>query len=230
MNPSDPFTQAIIQAATTRSNLGASPAQTAQNAGQIANLQNLGQLKFIAAAAQTAGKPFAANAQVNADNAEAARRAAQEAEQLRISQEMKVQQRQAEAKSPDNYQSIINEAGGRTFVNGEGKPISVNEYARGKNITIADALKDSADPADIDFVNDYKDTMQLGQIMSTGNKDALDKFYEDRPGLQQYVKDNGIKTWDQYVRQFRSAYQDRFSQAQADTTARRPMGNISIGG
>jgi len=230
MNPADPFTQAIIQAATTRSNLGASPAQTAENAGQIANLQNLGNLKFIAAAAQTAGKPFAANSQLKADDAEAARKAAAAAQEAMLRQDAARQERVAATKDPANYQAVLNEAGGKTFLNGEGKPISVNEYARAKNVTIADALKDSQDPADIDFVNDYKDTMALGQIMSTGDKDGLEKFYKERPGLKEFVKDNGIKTWDQYVNTFRSAYKDRFSQAQTDATARRPVSNLSIGG
>ena len=228
MQNSQPFIDAIIQAATTRANLGASPAQTVQNAGQIANLQNLAQIRNTAANTGAAGQALAGNASNNADQAEMARKAAQQEQMLNLEQQAKVQKRDAEVQNPANFQAVINDAGGKTFLDGNGKPISVNDYARAKNITIADALKDSQDPADIDFVNDYKDTMQLGQIMATGNKKELDKFYEDRPGLETFVKDNDIKTWDQYVQKFRSAYTDRFSQAQADTTARRPVSDLSI--
>ena len=227
----NPFVDAIIQAATTRSNLGASPAQTAENAGQIANLQNLGGLKFIAAAAGLAGKAGAGNAANNAENAEAARRAAEQEKMINLEQAQRMEQRKREQESPENYQRILNDAGGYTFVDGTGKPISVNEYARGKNQTIADALKDSADPNDIDFTNDYQDTMKLGSIMASGNKKELDKFYEERPGLKSFISDNGIKTWSEYVQRFRSAYPDRFSQAQANATATRNVSpNINIGG
>lgn len=226
-----PFIDAIIQAANTRANLGASPAQTAQNAGQISNLQNLAQLKFISAAAGAAGTAGAGSAASEADRIEAARRAAEAEAEIKLKQQMDQRDAERARQNPKNYQRILNDAGGYTYVDGEGKPISVNEYARANNISIPEALKGSADPSDIDFTKDYEDTMKLGQIVATGNKKELDKFYEDRPGLKAYMNDNGIKTYSEYVQRFRSAYPDRFSQAQANATATRTVSpNFNIGG
>ena len=226
-----PFIDAIIKAANTRANLGASPAQTAQNAGQIGNLQNLAQLKFISAAAWASGAAGAGSAAITAEQQEAARRAAEQESEINLKEQMRVRDLERAKSDPKNYQRILNDAGGYTFVDGEGKPISVNDYARATNTTIANALKGSADPSDIDFTNDYEDTMKLGSIMATGNKKELDKFYEDRPGLKQFMADNDIKTFSSYVQRFRSAYPDRFSQAQANATASRTVApNLSIRG
>lgn len=228
----DDFIKAIIQASTNRANLGASPAATATPTlqPQIDNLNNLAQLKFIANAANIAGKAGAGNAGNNADINEANRQATEQTQQANLQEQQKLQDRQAAIQDPKNYQRVLNSAGGYTYLDGSGNPITVNQYASATNTTIADALKGSTDPADEDFVNDYNDTMQLGQIMATGDKTALDKFYTSRPGLQSFIKDNGIKTWSQYVSAFQQAYPDRFSNQQAQNTAGRPVSNIGIGG
>lgn len=226
-----PFIDAIINAANTRANFGASPAQTAANAGQITNLQNLANLKFVSQSANAAGVAGAGNAGNTADRQEAARRAAEAEAEANLKEQIRVRDIERSKQDPKNFQRILNDAGGYTYVDGGGKPISVNEYARANNITISEALKGSADPSDIDFSKDYEDTMKLGSIMATGNKKELDKFYEDRPGLKQYMNDNGIKTFSEYVQRFRSAYPDRFSQSQANATASRTVSpNFNIGG
>jgi len=218
-----PFIDAIIQAANTRANFGASPAQTAANAGQIGNLQNLANLKFISAGANTAGVAGAGNAGAVADQQEASRRAAEAEAEINLKEQMRVRDIERAKSDPKNFQRVLNDAGGYTFTDGAGKPISVNDYARANNISISEALKGSADPSDVDFTKDYDDTIQLGRIMATGNKKELDKFYEDRPGLKKYLDDNDIKTYSSYVQRFRSAYPDRFSQAQANSQATRTV-------
>lgn len=223
------FAQQLIQAANARADLGGSPIQTSANASQMANLQNLSQLQFSDAATGLAAGAAGGEANRAADKEEAERDAAARIADILAKRE-EVQQKAAYDKwqsenDPRNYRKEVADDGGYNFYDAAGNPINVQEYAAATNQRISDVLKDSENAKDQEFINDYNDTMKLGQIMTSGSKQDLDKFYKDRPGLKQYMEDNNINNFADYVQRFRDAYSDKFTQAQADSQRARTVTN-----
>lgn len=219
------FAQALIQAANSRAqNLGGSPNETGANSGQMANLQNLAQLKFQDAAGGAAQAPFGGNASNVADVNE--KRAANEARISAINADTQEKLRQADATKddPKNFQRTPSEDGGWNYFDGRGNPISVNDYAKARGERITDALKDSQNPQDTEFLHEYDQTKKLGQVMSSGSQADLDKLYKDNPDLKDRVDKLGVKTFADYVGLFQKAYPSKF-QSTIQPMAQQPIAN-----
>jgi hypothetical protein len=205
------FAQALIQAATQRANnLGGSPNQTAANAGQMGNLQNLAQLKFQNGAGEAAQGAYAGNAGATADINE--KRAANEARITDINADTaeKLRQADAEKDNPANFQRVPAEDGGWNYFDGRGNAISVNDYAKARGERVTDALKDSQNPEDTEFLKEFNETKKLGAVMSGGSQDDLDKLYKENPALKERVDKLGVKTFSDYVQLFQKAYPSKF--------------------
>lgn len=157
---------------------GANINDAAGNGQVTQNLRSLGGLQakgdWAGRATQSLG--VAANAQDEADKA-AARAAAEKAEA-----EAKAAQDELDFRTdPKNYKAIINDVGGYDFYDATGGKISAVDYAKATNKHITDLYKDSQDPNDKDFTEDYERVLELGKIMQSGDKKARDKFYEKNP-------------------------------------------------
>jgi hypothetical protein len=206
------FAQALMQAASQRANLGGSPNGGGQ---EMTNLQNLAQLQFAEGGTGVSARAAGGAATNQANNEEKQRSVQEQIADVLARSEAAKAQFEADLEDPKNYKREIAEDGGYNFFNAKGEAISAGDYARARNERVADVLKDSQNSSDQSFLNDYKDTMELGRIMSTVNKEELKDFYKKRPGLEDYMKKNKIQTFDGYVNAFRNSYADKFTQGEA---------------
>lgn len=96
-------------------------------------------------------------------------------------------QRQQELKDsidPSKYQQVENKAGGYDFYDPKGNKITVDQYAKVTGQNRAAVLKDSQDPSDIQFRNDYNNLQDLLQATMDNDKTKLDEYYKNQPGLK----------------------------------------------
>lgn len=181
MNPE--FAAQLIQAANARANLGGSPNATGAapvTAPQLGNLQNLAQLQFAEGATGAAVGGLAGEAR-RATNEQEANQSASErmAEIIR-----KRDEAIADLDDPKNYRKELNEVGGYNFYDGKGKKITVQQYARDRNERVSDILKDSTDPGDVDYVNQYKKLSEMQRALS-GGKEEEQKFFKENPDYKE---------------------------------------------
>ena len=148
------------------------------NGQVLQNIQNLGALQQRGdiAAQATSALGTGAAAQDQAEQAAARAKAEEE------SQKAKDAQDELDYRTdPKNYKAIVNDAGGYDFYDATGGKISAVEYAKATNKHITDLYKDSQDPNDKDFTDDYKKVLELGKIIQSGDKKARDAFYKKNP-------------------------------------------------
>lgn len=195
------FAAAIRQAAVPV-DLGGSPNGSTQD---IVNLQNLAQGQFKAAAGDVAAAAAGADANIIAENE---KRAEEAARQKRMSDIKDRLDQIKEENDPKNYQQVPNDHGGYDFYNGKGEKIDVKEYAQATKKRVSDLLKDSEDPADREFVDNYKQLKELGDAMINGDSKKLKSMYDADPRLQDKLKG---KTYNDVVMGFKRAYPQFFS-------------------
>lgn len=157
---------------------GANVNEGGGNGQVLQNIQNLGALEQQGSFANraTAALGTGAAAQDEAEKAQA-RVAAQAAKD-----EAEKKQKELDyIKDPKNYKKIVNDVGGYDFYDGMGGKITAREFASATNQHITDVYKDSQDPNDKDFTDDYNKVLELGKIIQSGDKKARDKFYKENP-------------------------------------------------
>lgn len=99
-------------------------------------------------------------------------RQAQEAEAARKAEIQRLQDKL----DPNKYQKLRKSDGGFDFVGPDGQPISVQKYAQIKGTNAAYELKDSENPFDLQYVNDYKNTRELVTAIQNGDTDTIQAF------------------------------------------------------
>jgi len=155
---------------------------TTTNAPEMGNIRNMAALLAGGDVAAQSSAAMGAGANERAAQDEAARRAA--AQRARAELEAK----EAEIKhmqDPKNYKAIVNDVGGYDFYDPLGNKIPAVDYARAKNIRITDVYKDSQDPIDKDFIEDYDRVDKLGRAMQSGDVELRDKVFEDSPEFKE---------------------------------------------
>lgn len=129
-------------------------------------------------------QPVAMGQGVVADQAAAARQAAQNKLKLRM-QEIENQQGELEsqykASGLGDYQKVKNEVGGWTFLDPEGAPITAWQYSLGKGVSVNKALADSDDIGDKQFVNNYE---TLEKIANYDQNDYADWAEQENEKLK----------------------------------------------
>lgn len=186
------------------------PISSPDNASVMANLQNLsrGGFQADAASAATAAAGAASSAQADQEEANARLRLQEEENKAAA-----LLQQKKDLEDPSKYRQEINDNGGYDYYDPTGNQIDAKQFsgATGKHLT--EVLKKSQDPADQQFVNDYKDIEALGKIMNSGDKKGLDKFYEKHPTFKTKKDD----TYSKIVTDFRGYYPQFFNKAPAAT-------------
>ncbi|HET8708926.1 MAG TPA: hypothetical protein VFL85_01455 [Candidatus Saccharimonadales bacterium] len=193
------YRQALLDASNMTAT-GASPNASPEMASTIQHLQNAASSTIQAMAANTAMGAAGGAAGAQADQEQADAKARLQENQARQQQ---VQDAITQMSNPDNYQKVINNNGGYDFYNPMGEKITIGQYAKATNQYASDILKKSQDPADQQFVKDYKNLQTLGQVMQSGDKAALQKLYKQQPDLKDQI---GDMTYDQLVKAFQQHY------------------------
>lgn len=72
---------------------------------------------------------------------------------------------------PSKYQQIARKDGGYGFYDPEGNEISAADFAHITNKSISDILKNSQNPIDKGFINDYKNLQHYGELKQNSSND-----------------------------------------------------------
>lgn len=181
------LTNALAGSITNAPNYGVNVNDTAANVPEMAAIRAVGALGAQGDAARRAMDATGVVANENTRQQDQAAAAAKKLAEKKKAEEINELEKKKAALEdvPDNYQAIVNDAGGYDFYNPGGEPISAVEYARKTNQRVTDVLKDSEDVYDKDFVQDYENVYRLGQIISSNDKDARDEFFKKNPEMKE---------------------------------------------
>lgn len=197
---SQPFIDSVMGAVNETANFSPSPNQTAGNQGSMQALQAASALQGQGDAARAAtGSMSQVSSQDVVNEDEARRKAAKKAKEELAKEEAKL--------DPSNYIAEVNDQGGYSFYDPEGRSISLVDYAKVTNKRVTDILKDSESPDDQDFLEDYGNVMEMGRIMQRGNAEERDKFFEKNPALEEAYRDT---PYEEVVADLRSLYPEYF--------------------
>ena len=191
------------------------------NTQVLQNIQNLGALEqrgdmsnraigALGAGAAEQGSQEAAAAEANAKAKSLEAKAAQD-EVDRLS-------------DPKNYRAIVNDVGGYDFLNPDGQQISAVDYAKATNKHITDLYKDSQDPNDKDFTDDYKKVLELGKIIQSGDKKARDTFYKKNP---EWKKAYSQTPYNDIVKDLQNEYSGYF-RSKKELVTQQPSGSKTL--
>ena len=111
-------------------------------------------------------------------DAEEARRKAAQQKKLQELQDML---------DPGKYQRVRKDDGGFSFFDPTGKEIGIDQYTRRTGLRAVDVLKDSENPLDLQFVNDYSNMNELMQAAFNGENDTVKKILQNN-GLDENMQ------------------------------------------
>lgn len=103
-------------------------------------------------------------------------RQAEAARQARIRELEERQKKLQEESDPGNYRRVRKEDGGFDFYDAAGNRIDIAQFARDTGSTPAALLKESDNPFDRQYVNDYSNAKGLIDAIQTGNTEARDAY------------------------------------------------------
>lgn len=109
-----------------------------------------------------------------AQEADAADKAARDAKMREISDKL----------DPSKYRRERKADGGFAFYDPSGKEIGIDQYAQITGMRLADILKDSENPIDQEFVNDWSNMNTLAQAMYNGDQETVNAFVQQNPNLK----------------------------------------------
>lgn len=180
------FAQDLIAAARARTDFGGSPNQTAANASQMANLQNLAQLGMADARTSAAASAFAGDVSNTVSREEQEREAAQRMADILARRELAEadarQRRLDEYNNPDNWQKVVNDKGGYDFYDPAGNKVSAMDFARKTNQRITDVLKGSEDPRDQEYIRGYEQIRDLNFALK-GSEEEEREYFKKNPEM-----------------------------------------------
>mgnify|MGYP000948503649 CR=1 FL=1 len=90
----------------------------------------------------------------------------------------------ADKLDPGKYRRERKADGGFAFFDPEGKEIGIDQYAQITGMRLVDILKDSENPIDQEYINDYANMNDLAQAMYNGDSSTVDAFMQQNPELK----------------------------------------------
>lgn len=94
-------------------------------------------------------------------------------------------------KDPRNYRVVPKEDGGFDFFDPEGKQVDIATYAKITGQNPVDIIKDSKNPIDIQYVQDYNNLQGFMEAVTSQDTKKVDAYVANEPALEQYRKNKG---------------------------------------
>lgn len=208
MNPADNYAQ--LKSAV----LGAQQAGGVSPLGNFAGLDKLYAVtspsNYSAQAGQVAGAAY--NANVTAKNQQAEADAAAQA----------AKQKLKDISDPSKYQQVAKQDGGYGFYDPLGNEISASEYASITKKSPADILKQSQNPIDISFRQDYNNLQDYINAKVASKQDSEKKATAqaiEQQVKKQYGVDLGKMNIQEVLQKFQQAYPTVFGGNKRGVTA-----------
>lgn len=85
---------------------------------------------------------------------------------------------------PSKFTKVRKADGGFDFFDPEGKPISINDYAQVTGQRRVDVLKDSENPIDQEYINDWNNANELAQAFYNGDELTKQAYMQANPDLK----------------------------------------------
>ena len=166
------FSQAIIQGATQQGPTSSVP--------ELSKYFAADSRKGLMDSASSGGT---AAIQQRADDEKRAAEAARQAKIKALEDQM----------DPNKYKQVKSKDGGYDFFDPSGKAIDISTYAQRTGQDRASVLKDSDNPIDREFVNDYGNMNDLMQAVHNGDQSTVDSFKTQNPQLGSAKPDDLMK-------------------------------------
>lgn len=131
-------------------------------------------------------------------------RAEAEAAQRKADLEARAQKLQ-DMTDPGKYQKVKKEDGGFDFIDPEGNQVDIATLSQRTGTKALDWIKDSENPIDIQYLNDYSNLQDFMSAVLSKDKKKIDSFTSTDKNLQRYTKGRGGV--DQLLRDFKKSYQ-----------------------
>lgn len=126
-------------------------------------------------------------------------------------------QRLQDQTDPSKYQVVRKDDGGYDFFDPEGNQIDIATYAQRTGLKPADIIKDSENPIDRQYYNDYNNLQKFIDAIVSKDRDTVEQFTATDPNLKSYVdKPGGV---DELIRKFRESYRRYYVTRQQDPAA-----------
>ena len=140
----------------------------------IPEVEKFGRAGSIASAISRGLSGSGALAGQRAQEADAADEAARQARMRELSDRL----------DPSKYQRVRKSDGGFDFFDPSGKKININQYAQVTGQRLVDILKDSENPLDQEYINDWSDMNTLMQASYNGDATTVSSFVDQNPELK----------------------------------------------
>lgn len=93
-------------------------------------------------------------------------------------------QRLQDKLDPSKYRTVRKDDGGFDFLDPEGNKIDVSTYAKVTGQRLVDILKDSENPIDQEYINDWSNMNTLAQAMYNNDGETVTSFIEQNKNLK----------------------------------------------
>lgn len=153
---------------------------------------------------QNAGNEYNTGVQAQAEQAQ--RKASLEAESQRLK----------DMTDPNKYQLRQKEDGGYDFFDPEGNQIDVATYTQRTGQRAADVLKDSQNPIDIQYVEDFNNLQGFFTALVNKDTKSIEAYKKQQPNLSKYEGAGGM---DKLTQDFKKYYQRYYVTRQQDPNA-----------
>lgn len=113
-------------------------------------------------------------------------------------------QKKADEANFQAYKIVKKEDGGYDFFDPNGKQVDIATLTQRTGVKATDVLKDSENPIDIQYVNDYQNLQSFIQAVLSGDKKKKDAFVSAQPALKKYNDKGGVN---RLIDEFKKSYQ-----------------------
>ena len=161
----------------------------------IPEVQKFGQAGSIASAIARGLSGSGALAGQRGKEADEADEAARQAQMRQLSDKL----------DPSKYRRVRSADGGFEFFDPSGKKINIDQYAQITGQRLVDVLKDSENPTDLEYVNDWSNMNTLMQAVYNGDAATATSFLDQNPSLKGVSPQNyGLELVKKYPHLYRA--------------------------
>lgn len=112
-------------------------------------------------------------------------------------------EREADLSDPSKYRVVKKEDGGFDFFAPDGSQVDIATLSSRTSTKPSDWIKDSENPIDIQYMNDYANLQDYVSAVLSKDKKKVDEYRAGSPQLSQYDDRGGI---DRLIEQFQKSY------------------------
>ena len=107
----------------------------------------------------------------------------------------KIKEQQDDIKDPSKYKIERKADGGFAFYGPDGKEVGIDNYTKNTGVRAVDILKDSENPIDMQYLDEYDNLRGLIQAVNDGDDTFVAAFQQKNPDLAGRTPDDYMKAF-----------------------------------